>query len=92
MNKTCYVIAVDSNWVDKNGEIHTHTSYVGYYSSGMSVHAELHAAQTFSSIKAAKSYFNHNKKAILENHSPFQISHPRVVRVEAVKDYTSLLF
>lgn len=92
MNKTCYAIAIDSTWVASDGKIYTDTHYVGQYSSGITPYARFSDATTFSSIVVAKRYFNRNKNAILEKASSSKLSNPRIVRLELVKDYTSLLF
>lgn len=92
MNKTCYAIAIDSTWVASDGKIYTDTNYVGEYSSGITPYARFSHATTFSSIVVAKNYFNRNKNAILEKASSSKLSNPRIVRLELVKDYTSLLF
>lgn len=92
MNEICYAIATDNNWTDKDGKMHSCTGYVANYPSGISSFAAIHCAETFSSIKTAKNYFKRNKKEILNGHSSYQISHPRIVRIKVVQDYTSLLF
>lgn len=93
MNKTCYAIAIDSTWIASDGKIYTGTHYVGQYSSGITPYARFSDATTFSSIVVAKNYFNRNKNAILEKAiSSSKLSNPRIVRLELVKDYTSLLF